>query len=152
MILGEQPRNAEGLEGEPFVGPAGSVADALAAAGVSIGDVCLTNVDSISCGNRKEETTRPDPGHDTSSGMASPVRGGVGHGRAAGDLVPGRCRFSGVVGEGVSGDRGSRKVIDRGGYKEVTSVFPSSALCASELEERDLQRIQGLGNGFRLIL
>jgi len=45
MIVGEQPGDAEDLEGEPFVGPAGSVlSEALAAAGIEMEDVYLTNV------------------------------------------------------------------------------------------------------------
>ena len=44
MLVGEQPGDKEDLEGEPFVGPAGTVlAEALAAAGVDPGHVYLTN-------------------------------------------------------------------------------------------------------------
>ena len=45
MLIGEQPGDAEDQEGEPFVGPAGSVlADALAEAGIRSEDVYQTNV------------------------------------------------------------------------------------------------------------
>ncbi len=45
MLIGEQPGDAEDQEGEPFVGPAGSVlADALEEAGIRSEDVYLTNV------------------------------------------------------------------------------------------------------------
>lgn len=45
MLIGEQPGDAEDQEGEPFVGPAGSVlADALAEAGIPSEDVYLTTV------------------------------------------------------------------------------------------------------------
>ncbi|MBS1861144.1 MAG: UdgX family uracil-DNA binding protein [Actinobacteria bacterium] len=44
MLVGEQPGDEEDLEGEPFVGPAGRVLDdALRAAGISRGEVYLTN-------------------------------------------------------------------------------------------------------------
>ena len=44
VLVGEQPGDKEDLEGEPFVGPAGSVlAEALVAAGVDPGQVYLTN-------------------------------------------------------------------------------------------------------------
>ena len=44
MLIGEQPGDAEDREGEPFVGPAGSVlADALEEAGIRSEDVYLTN-------------------------------------------------------------------------------------------------------------
>ncbi len=45
MLVGEQPGDAEDLEGEPFVGPAGSLLDdALAIAGIEKRDVYVTNV------------------------------------------------------------------------------------------------------------
>ena len=45
MLIGEQPGDAEDQEGEPFVGPAGSVlAEALEEAGIRSEDVYLTNV------------------------------------------------------------------------------------------------------------
>lgn len=45
MLIGEQPGDAEDQEGEPFVGPAGSVlAEALEEAGIRAEDVYLTNV------------------------------------------------------------------------------------------------------------
>jgi len=45
MLIGEQPGDAEDQEGEPFVGPAGSVlADAIEEAGIRSEDVYLTNV------------------------------------------------------------------------------------------------------------
>jgi uracil-DNA glycosylase len=45
MLIGEQPGDAEDQEGEPFVGPAGSVlAAALQEAGIRSEDVYLTNV------------------------------------------------------------------------------------------------------------
>ena len=45
MMIGEQPGDAEDLAGKPFVGPAGRVLDAgLAAAGISRGEVYVTNV------------------------------------------------------------------------------------------------------------
>jgi uracil-DNA glycosylase len=45
MLIGEQPGDAEDQEGEPFVGPAGSVlADALEEAGIRSEEVYLTNV------------------------------------------------------------------------------------------------------------
>jgi uracil-DNA glycosylase len=45
MLIGEQPGDAEDQEGEPFVGPAGSVlAHALEEAGIRSEDVYLTNV------------------------------------------------------------------------------------------------------------
>jgi uracil-DNA glycosylase family protein len=44
LLVGEQPGDQEDREGEPFVGPAGSVLDeALAAAGIDRGSVYLTN-------------------------------------------------------------------------------------------------------------
>jgi DNA polymerase len=45
VLVGEQPGNAEDLEGHPFVGPAGQLLDrALQAAGIDRADVYLTNV------------------------------------------------------------------------------------------------------------
>lgn len=45
MLVGEQPGDREDLEGEPFVGPAGSLLDkALAEAGIERSDVYVTNV------------------------------------------------------------------------------------------------------------
>jgi len=45
MLVGEQPGDREDIEGEPFVGPAGKLLErALEEAGVSRGDVYLTNV------------------------------------------------------------------------------------------------------------
>ena len=45
MLIGEQPGDAEDQEGEPFVGPAGSVlAQAMEEAGIRSEDVYLTNV------------------------------------------------------------------------------------------------------------
>src|SRR3970040_1746589 len=45
MLVGEQPGDVEDVEGEPFVGPAGSVLDqALADAGVLAEGYYLTNV------------------------------------------------------------------------------------------------------------
>jgi DNA polymerase len=45
MLIGEQPGDAEDQEGEPFIGPAGSVlAEALEEAGIRAEDVYLTNV------------------------------------------------------------------------------------------------------------
>ena len=44
MMVGEQPGDAEDLEGEPFVGPAGSVLEeTMAEAGIAPEDVYLTN-------------------------------------------------------------------------------------------------------------
>lgn len=44
MLVGEQPGDQEDRQGEPFVGPAGGVLDdALEAAGITRGDVYLTN-------------------------------------------------------------------------------------------------------------
>ncbi|MET0558447.1 MAG: UdgX family uracil-DNA binding protein [Solirubrobacterales bacterium] len=44
MLVGEQPGDREGLEGEPFVGPAGGLlARALEEAGIERGDAYLTN-------------------------------------------------------------------------------------------------------------
>jgi DNA polymerase len=44
LLIGEQPGDREDVEGLPFVGPAGRVLDeALAAAGLSRGEVFLTN-------------------------------------------------------------------------------------------------------------
>jgi uracil-DNA glycosylase family protein len=44
MLVGEQPGDREDIEGEPFVGPAGSVLrKALVAAGIEIGDTYVTN-------------------------------------------------------------------------------------------------------------
>jgi uracil-DNA glycosylase family protein len=45
VLVGEQPGNDEDLAGKPFVGPAGRVLDrALEAAGITRGDVYVTNV------------------------------------------------------------------------------------------------------------
>jgi uracil-DNA glycosylase family protein len=45
MLVGEQPGDREDLEGHPFVGPAGALLDrALEEAGISRGDVFITNV------------------------------------------------------------------------------------------------------------
>jgi DNA polymerase len=45
MLVGEQPGNAEDLEGAPFVGPAGRVLnEALAKAGIDRDDAYVTNV------------------------------------------------------------------------------------------------------------
>jgi DNA polymerase len=44
MLVGEQPGDVEDREGEPFVGPAGRLLrDALAAAGIEVADIYLTN-------------------------------------------------------------------------------------------------------------
>jgi uracil-DNA glycosylase family protein len=44
MLVGEQPGDVEDKAGEPFVGPAGQLLrDALAEAGIALGDVYLTN-------------------------------------------------------------------------------------------------------------
>ena len=45
MFVGEQPGNAEDLQGRPFVGPAGQLLDrALTEAGIDRGEVYVTNV------------------------------------------------------------------------------------------------------------
>ena len=45
LVVGEQPGNAEDLEGAPFVGPAGQLLDrALVEAGIDRADVYVTNV------------------------------------------------------------------------------------------------------------
>src|SRR5262245_61311186 len=45
MLVGEQPGDAEDLQGEPFVGPAGQLLrHALEDAGIDLRDVYLTNV------------------------------------------------------------------------------------------------------------
>jgi DNA polymerase len=56
MLVGEQPGDVEDRHGEPFVGPAGRVlADALAAAGIDVGQAFVTNV-------VKHFKWRPSPG------------------------------------------------------------------------------------------
>jgi len=45
MLVGEQPGDVEDRSGEPFVGPAGRILDeALEAAGISRGEVYVTNI------------------------------------------------------------------------------------------------------------
>ena len=85
MLIGEQPGDAEDQEGEPFVGPAGSVlAEALEEAGIRSDDVYLTNVvKHFRWKPNGEETSSSDARHETRASLSSLAGGGARVGRAS---------------------------------------------------------------------
>jgi DNA polymerase len=142
MLVGEQPGDAEDQKGEPFVGPAGAVLDeALAAAGIRVEDVYVTNVVKHfrwePKGKRRLHKT-PGARHvraclpwlEAELAVVEPVVI-VTLGAVASQALLGRS-FR------VTKERG--KAIDWEGRIVVATIHPSAVLRAAEPEERDRLR------------
>jgi DNA polymerase len=152
MRVGEQPGDAEDLEGEPFVGP---VALVLAAAGIPIEDIHLTSVVRHFRWKPKSKkrlhrtpATRHDrarlPWLEAELAMVEPRV------TVCLDAVASQA----LLGKSFRVAQDHDKVPDWDGYKVVATVHPSSALGAVEPEERKRlwRTLAGdLGNAFRLI-
>ena len=156
MLIGEQPGDAEDLEGEPFVGPAGSVlADALEEAGIRSEDVYLTNVVKHfrwkPKGKRRLHQTPATrhvraclPWLEAELAMVGP-QVLVCLGAIASQALLGRS-FR------VTKDRG--KAQTWGAYTVVATVHPSAVLRATEPDDRERLRaslVQDLVTAHRLI-
>jgi DNA polymerase len=156
MLVGEQPGDVEDQQGQPFVGPAGTVlAQALAEAGIRVEDVYVTNVVKHfrwePKGKRRLHKTPATrhiraciPWLEAELAMVQPVVI-VTLGAVASQALLGRP-FR------VTEDRG--KAIDWEGRTVVATIHPSAALRAAEPEERDRLRaslVEDLVTALRLL-
>jgi uracil-DNA glycosylase len=142
MIVGEQPGDAEDLEGEPFVGPAGSVlSEALAAAGIEMEDVYLTNVVKHFRWKPKGKKRL----HQTPA--TRHVRACLPWLEAELTVVEpkvivclGAVASQALLGRSFRVTKDHGRVLEWGNYQVVATIHPSAALRATEPAERERLR------------
>ena len=142
MLVGEQPGDVEDIEGEPFVGPAGSVLDqALADAGVLAKAYYLTNV-------VKHFRWKPKGSRRLHQSPATR------HIRAClpwleaelakvdPDVIVclGAVASQALLGRAYRVTKDHGRVLEWGGYPVVATIHPSAVLRAGEPEERERLR------------
>jgi len=142
MLVGEQPGDVEDIEGEPFVGPAGSVLDqALADAGVPAKAYYLTNV-------VKHFRWKPKGSRRLHQSPATR------HIRAClpwleaelakvdPDVIVclGAVASQALLGREFRVTKDHGRVLEWGAYPVVATIHPSAVLRAGEPEERDRLR------------
>jgi DNA polymerase len=142
MLVGEQPGDVEDTEGEPFVGPAGSVLDqALADAGVLTKAYYLTNVvkhfrwkPSGSRRLHQSPATRHIraclPWLEAELAKVDP------------DVIVclGAVASQALLGRAFRVTKDHGRVLEWGAYPVVATIHPSAVLRAGEPEERDRLR------------
>jgi DNA polymerase len=138
LLVGEQPGDAEDIEGEPFVGPAGSVLSrALDEAGIAPGEYYLTNAVKhfrwrAKGGRRLHQTPATRhvraclPWLEAELATVEP------------DVIVsmGAVASQALLGKSfrVTEDHGKR--MEWGGYQVVATIHPAAVLRAAEPEER----------------
>lgn len=155
MLVGEQPGDVEDREGEPFVGPAGTVLDeSLAGAGIPLDDVYLTNVVKHfrwePRGKRRLHKTPATrhvraclPWLEAELSIVDPLV----------IVCLGAIASQALLGRSFRVMRQRGQAIDWGGRTVVATIHPSAVLRASDPEERDRLRaalIEDLSTAARL--
>lgn len=138
MLLGEQPGDEEDKQGEPFVGPAGTLLDrALEDAGIDRGKVYITNVVNHfrwNPGAKKRLHQKPATRHvnacrpwlEAELALVEPAI----------IVTLGASASQAILGSEIRVTRGRGDVFEWEGDRVIPTLHPSAALRAPEPEER----------------
>ena len=145
MFVGEQPGDAEDLEGEPFVGPAGQLLrQALDEAGIDLADVYLTNmVKHFKWEPRGKRRIHMRPRHDEVLACHLWLDAEITHVKPRAIIALGATAAQAVIGPSarVTRDRGTAMPSSLAPLVTLT-VHPSSILRAPDSAARAAARTQ----------
>ena len=145
MLVGEQPGDVEDKAGEPFVGPAGQLLrDALAEAGIPLGDVYLTNaVKHFKWERRGKRRIHAKPDRTEVLACRVWLEAEIGFVKPRALVALGATAAAALLGPGVRVTRDRARRIESALAPFVTvTVHPSSILRAPDSESRASARGQ----------
>ncbi|MGH8916486.1 MAG: UdgX family uracil-DNA binding protein [Acidimicrobiia bacterium] len=156
MLVGEQPGDVEDREGEPFVGPAGTVLDeALAEAGIPGSSVYLTNVVKHfrwkPQGKRRLHQT---PATRHIRACLPWLEAELATVRPAAIVCLGAVAAKALLGDAFRVTKDHGKPLEWRNYQVVATIHPSSALRAREPQERSRLKamlVEDLESAMRLV-
>jgi uracil-DNA glycosylase len=143
MLVGEQPGDAEDLEGKPFVGPAGQLLRrALEEAGIDLGDVYLTNVvKHFKWEPRGKRRIHKKPRHSEVEACRVWLDAEIAHVKPQAIVALGATAAQAVIGPAARVTRDRTKPFPSSLAPLVTlTVHPSSILRAPDSETRAAER------------
>jgi DNA polymerase len=143
MLVGEQPGDAEDLEGKPFVGPAGLLLrKALKDAGIDLGDVYLTNVvKHFKWEPRGKRRIHKKPRHSEVAACRVWLDAEIAHVKPRAIVALGATAAQAVIGPDVRVTRDRARPFPSPLAPLVTlTVHPSSILRAPDSETRAAER------------
>ena len=142
MMVGEQPGDVEDLEGEPFVGPAGSVLDEMIAdAGIAPGDVYLTNaVKHFRWKPKGKRRLHQTPSTRHVRACLPWLEAELAEVRPKVIVCLGATASQALLGRGFRVSKDHGKPMTWGDYRVLATIHPSAVLRAREPEERERLR------------
>jgi DNA polymerase len=144
MLVGEQPGDAEDLEGKPFVGPAGLLLrKALEDAGIDLRDVYLTNVvKHFKWEPRGKRRIHKKPRHSEVAACRVWLDAEIAHVKPRAIVALGATAAQAVIGPEVRVTRDRARPFPSPLAPLVTlTVHPSSILRAPDSETRAAERV-----------
>lgn len=142
MLVGEQPGDVEDVEGEPFVGPAGTVLDeALVAAGISPDEVYVTNaVKHFRWKPRGKRRLHQSPATRHVRACLPWLEAELSQVQPKVIVCMGAIASQALLGKAFRVTKDHGKPMKWGDHRVIATIHPSAVLRAAEPEERDRLR------------